>query len=358
MHLDREHEAWLDGESGPSLQWAMEVLVELARRTGADRMVPLSSAHIPGWCGNGHEEAWKGLEELSMGSSMPVTANPSAGQCIDERRRVLERLRPGHHYSFSCAPYLSGNHPARGQHVAWGGRAATAFANSVLGARSEMESLETAAAAAIARLTPLRGLHLEENRQPTIAVQVPAGAQDHALLGWTLSRELCGEVPLLCGARLTFDEARRFAFALNSRGSMPLFRLRRDPLPPAGLETIEVRPEAPISGQEPDLVVLGCPHLSEQDINRWAKRMAGRSPTSTEAWFFTSRLCMDKCPIFGAVLRSRGSMFADTCPLGMAHMMTGRSVACDSPALADCLRGRGIEAFYSPDEELLAHLVR
>ena len=137
-----------------------------------------------------------------------------------------------------------------------------------------------------------------------------------------------------------------------------MFKLRGDTIPPTGLETIEVRPELPSPGPEPDLVILGCPHLSEQDINRWAKKLAGRPSTSTEAWFFTSRLCMDKCPTFGAILRSRGSMFADACPLGLVERISGRSVACDSPALAECLRGRKIEASYSPDEELLSYLVR
>jgi predicted aconitase len=358
MHLEREQEAWLSGEQGPSLQWAMEVLVDLARKTGADRMVPVASVHIPDWCG-GPEEAWSGLKSLTLRSPIPVTANPSTGQCDELRKNLLERLRPGRQYSFSCVPYLSGNHPGKGQHIAWGGRAAVAFANSVLRARSEMESFETAAASAITGLTSMRGLHLEENRRPTIAVQLPrTGVHDHALLGWTLSCELHDEVPVLCGARSTFDEAKRLAFAINSRGSMPLFMLSRNPVPPAGLEAIEVVPELPSPGPEPDLAVMGCPHLSEQGINRWAKRLAGRAPTSTEAWFFTSRLCMDKCPIFGAVLRSRGSIFVDTCPLGMAHMMSGRSVACDSPALAECLRDRGIEAFYSPDEELLTYLAR
>jgi len=359
LHLDRGQERALNGEGGPAREWAMGILVELGDRSGASRLVPVGSVHIPDWCGQRPSEAWTWLKAMAGSASLPVTANPErgGGAAVPERKAVLEALHPRAAYSFSCAPYLSGNHPGRGEIVAWGGRAASSFANSVLGARTEMETFEVAAAAAIAGLVPERGLHLEDNRRPTVAVVVPRGKDaDLPSIGRSLSGRLRGEVPLLCGVAPTFDDAKKLAFALNSRGNVPLFRMQREPAPPEGMRRIEVGPTADDLVAAPDLVVLGCPHLSEQDINRWSKRLAGRSASKVEAWFFTSRLCRDKCPVFGAVLRSRGRVFVDRCPLGMISELRGRTVACDSPALADCLRESGALALYASEREILSIL--
>ena len=39
--------------------------------------------------------------------------------------------------SFTCAPYLLGSAPAKGDQVAWGESNAVVYANSVLGARTQ-----------------------------------------------------------------------------------------------------------------------------------------------------------------------------------------------------------------------------
>jgi predicted aconitase len=226
-----------------------------------------------------------------------------------------------------------------------------------------METFDSALASAITGLTPERGLHLVENRKPTVAVIVTDHEhQDVIALGQHLAKVLPSEVPLICGVKPTFDEAKKLAFSLNSKGTMPLFHLSRNSSPPPGLDRIEIDAgrldHLAFSDLSPDLIVLGCPHLSEQDINRWAKKLAGRSTTRTEVWFFTSRLCLEKCPVFGAVLQARGRMFVDRCPLGMKEEMAGKSVACDSLVLAECLSKAGLKAVYLPDTELLKAMCR
>jgi predicted aconitase len=204
-------------------------------------------------------------------------------------------------------------------------------------------------------------VHLDANRQATLAVVLPpAKEKDYQLLGWDISKKVNGEVPLLCGARPTFDEVKRLALAINSSGNVPLFKMQRNPTPPSGIEAIEVEviETGPKVFREPDLVVLGCPHMSEQDINRWSKRLEGRPRSRTEAWFFTSHLCIDKCPVFGAVLRSRGKIFVDACPLSLKMELKGKTVACESPSLVDCLTDAGIIAHYAPPDKLLSFLTK
>jgi len=60
----------------------------------------------------------------------------------------------------SCTPYLVGNVPGFGEHVAWAESSAVSFANSVLGARTNREGGHSALAAALTGRTAAYGLHL------------------------------------------------------------------------------------------------------------------------------------------------------------------------------------------------------
>ncbi len=336
----------------------MRALTRIGDKEESSRLIPVRSIHIPDWCSNQHSKAWEWLEELSGKSSIPITANPGGlDNSLATRREALENIRPSSTYSCSCTPYLMGNHP--NGVVAWGGRAASAFANSILGARSDLESFESAVASAITGLTPERGLHLDAKRQATIAVRIDGlDGLDYASLGWLLSRQLKNEVPLLCGVKPNFDQAKRLAFSMNADGNMPLFRMQRDNVAALGMESIHldgrvieeaIEVEADFT---PDLAIIGCPHLSEQEINRMSRGISGHRPTSLETWFFTSRLCFDKCPKTGAVLCSRGKMFIDCCPLALRHEIGGRKVVCDSPVLASELAALGIRSRFLPPEPL------
>lgn len=358
MYLDRKQEGALQGERGEAMQWAMEVLVGRGDASGAGRLVPVTSVHIPDWYRHRSAGEWKWLAKTAGKVRLPVTANPGGPDdaLSVARKAALSGLRPDSACSFTCTPYLAGNHPPKGRAAAWGGRAAVAFLNSVLGGRSEAEDFSSAMASTITGLTTERGILLEENRRPTIEVVVTGhGGRDLGLLGRYLSSVVRDQVPVIRGLRLDYDEARGFAFAINGEGRVPLFALR-EAGPSEGLERIEVSaPECraqatgPVS---PDLLIFGCPHLSEQAINRWGRRLAGRRPGRTEAWFFASQLCLDKCPHTGSLLKSRGRVLADMCPLGMTEEMADRTVGCDSPALASCLSAAGIDAGVLSDDEL------
>ncbi len=86
----------------------------------------------------------------------------------------------------TCTPYLAGNLPHFGEHIAWAESSAVCYANSVLGARSNREGGPSALAAALTGRTPAYGYHLDENRQPDLLVEVQAnvaGTQAFGALG-------------------------------------------------------------------------------------------------------------------------------------------------------------------------------
>jgi predicted aconitase len=75
----------------------------------------------------------------------------------------------------TCTPYLAGNLPRFGEHLAWAESSAVCFANSVMGARSNREGGPSALAAALTGRTPAYGMHLDERRSPNVTVEVVEG---------------------------------------------------------------------------------------------------------------------------------------------------------------------------------------
>ncbi|MEM4235218.1 MAG: aconitase X, partial [Candidatus Methanomethylicaceae archaeon] len=184
MYLSREEERMLSGEEGLAVQKAMQLLTALGEVFGAERMVKIESAQIAGVSyGNIGDAGMEFLEDWAdLGGKVRVksTLNP-AGMDLDKwkemgiddeyyqrQMRILKAFeKMGVEITCTCTPYLVGNRPRSGAHVAWSESSAVVFANSVLGARTNREGGPSALAAAITGRTPCYGLHLEDNRVPT-----------------------------------------------------------------------------------------------------------------------------------------------------------------------------------------------
>ncbi|MEM7259337.1 MAG: aconitase X [Pseudomonadota bacterium] len=76
--------------------------------------------------------------------------------------------------SWTCAPYQAGARPSFGAQIAWGESNAVAFANTVLGARTNRYGDFLDIACAIAARAPYYGLHQSENRVATLVIDVIA----------------------------------------------------------------------------------------------------------------------------------------------------------------------------------------
>src|SRR5512145_3318061 len=210
MFLTLEEQQMLAGEYGRATQKAMEILAALGTIFGADRMLLVTSVQISGVSFDNLGEA--GLEFLAEmadgGGKVRVltTLNP-AGMDIEnwqamgidpafarDQQRVIDAYaRMGVVTTCSCTPYLFGNLPHYGEHIAWAESSAVCYANSVLGARTNREGGPSALAAALTGRTPRYGLHLEENRRPGFTVQVNADladTRDFGALGVALGKAI------------------------------------------------------------------------------------------------------------------------------------------------------------------------
>src|SRR5512138_1606926 len=191
MHLTYEEQQMLSGEYGRATQKSMEILTALGTIYAAERMVPVTSVQIAGVSfDNLGEAGLEFLSEMAAGGgrvSVLTTLNP-AGMDIEnwqalgidaefarnQERVIAAYARMGVLTPCSCTPYLFGNVPHFGEHIAWAESSAVCYANSVLGACTNREGGPSALAAALTGFTPAYGLHLEENRRPTLTVDVQA----------------------------------------------------------------------------------------------------------------------------------------------------------------------------------------
>jgi len=324
-------------------QTAVKLLVSLGELYGAERLIPVTSAHVAGasykLIG---DPGLDFLEDFAKDArvAVPTTVNPlgtdlrqwrelGVPEAFAEKQARVARAYEamGARPVYSCTPYLLGVRPARGEHVAWAESNAVCFANSVLGARTNREGGPSALAAAVVGATPDYGLHRDEARQPTILFDVRAKLEGigFSLVGLLAGKETGDGVPYFRGFRATEEDLKWLGAAVASSGSVGMFHLER--VTPEwrtartkGLRTVRVTEEDLeqvrahyTSGTEAELIALGSPQLSPQELRAIAA-LVDRRPPRIPVWVFTSRIVRDACPDAVRVIEEQGGrVLADTC---------------------------------------------
>jgi predicted aconitase len=316
--LSPEERTLADGRSGASM--AMRIVAASARLLGAQRLIPIASAHIDGALYHGDSGTLFAERLVEGGARVAVRATLNVGALdlmgcsrvlLEEPQRGMA-LRMMHAYrqlgceqSWTCAPYQAGHRPAFGSDVAWGESNAVVFCNSVLGARTNRYGDFLDIACAIVARAPDYGLHRAENRRATLVFDVSALPASFLrseiawpVLGSLYGREVGNSVGVIAGVQEHpgEDAMKAFGAAAASSGAVGLFHI-------AG-----VTPEAPdmasaLGGREPESVIrvtrdmvagaqarlstaetprsinavaIGSPHLSIDEFDRLERLIGGR----------------------------------------------------------------------------------
>ena len=389
MRLTGEQRRLLDGGRGEMVARMMKLLVRLGEAYGADRMIPIASAQVSG-------VSYKSIGEPGMRLLLDIAAagvkvqvltflNP-AGMDLEawrklgiprafaaEQKRIMAAFRQlGAVTSATCTPYLAGNLPRFGEHLAWAESSAVSFANSVIGARTNREGGPSALAAAICGCTPDYGLHREENRRPSVVVKVETALRsraDFGALGYRVGERVKNGIPLFAGVSAARpDDLKALGAAMAASGAVALYHV--DGVTPEarlvetrGLESFAVkrrdlnrvferlntyrkpskRTKKRGRGKlRPDIIVTGCPHASLADIIALARRLQGRK-LRTPLWICTSRAARKSAEQMGlcqTIEAAGGRVVADTCMVvsPMEEMGYG-TTAVDSAKAAHYLPG-------------------
>lgn len=342
MRLTKAQRRLLE-EGTDAQRQAMRILLTVGKLADADRLSPITNAHVSGasfkMIGDPGLEF---LEDLARDARVvvPTTVNPlgtdleqwqdlgvPAAFAEKQARIAAAYTRMGVRPTFSCTPYHLGVRPALGEHVAWAESNAVCFANSVLGARTNRESGPSALASALVGATPDYGLHTEEGRRPTVVVTVAFRPRDldFALIGLVAGQRVGDGLPFFRGFRGSEADLKWLGAALASSGICGMFHLE-GVTPEArrashrGLPTIAITRRdlsearrAYTDGTDADLIALGSPQLSSEELREIARRV-GRTPPRIPVWVFTSRAVRDANPDAVAALEGLGGrVLADTC---------------------------------------------
>ena len=394
MYLTREEEKMLTGEYGHAAQKAMEILLALGKIYDADRMIEIKSAQISGVSyRNIGEEGLEFLLELAEDGRVrvPTTLNP-CGMDLERWRemgipedfaenqlRVIDAYRRlGIQVTLTCTPYLAGNEPGFGDHIAWSESSAIIYANSALGARTNREGGPSALAAAIAGRTPLYGLHLEEQRLPTIEVHAPQIKDEFeaAALGYLVGKIIGEGVPMFRGVGVpSRDQLKALGAGLACSGGIALFHI--EGATPEALRNPRMRAKERIEIDEkdvldemsalsddvdPDLIFIGCPHASIEEMTSLYLLLDGRR-VKRRVWILASRSVKAQAEKLGLDRRLRElgvEIFCDTCPVVAPIRRIGiGSVATNSSKAAYYLRNLGrVKVMLKPLRELVEDALR
>ncbi len=349
MYLTEKEQRMLGGEEGYAVKKSMEILVALGDIYGAERLIKVGSVQVAGV--SYHNLGDAGLEflnELAKDGKVKVltTLNP-AGMDLENWRQlgiseefagkqnmVIDAFKKmGILISCTCTPYLIGNLPRYGEHIAWSESSAVTFANSVIGAKTNREGGPSALAAAFVGKTPCYGLHLDENRAPNIHVDVNAGLKkfsDWGALGYSVGKKAENKIPYITGIKdAELDELKSFCASVVTYGAKPLFYMKgltpgaESHQPPKEKVTVEdgdiKKAYENINDDVTDieLVCIGCPHCSIKEIAEIARLLEGKkiSP-NTEFWVASSRSAKQLADARGytEIIEHAGGKFAcDTC---------------------------------------------
>ncbi len=349
MHLTKNEKKMLDGKEGYAAKKSMEILVALGDIYGAEKLIKVGSVQVAGV--SYHNLGDAGLEflnELAKDGKVKVltTLNP-AGMDLEDWRElgideefarkqnlVIDAFRKmGILISCTCTPYLIGNLPRYGEHIAWSESSAVTFANSVIGAKTNREGGPSALAAAFVGKTPYYGLHLDKNRIPETHVEVTAKLSkfsDWGALGYCVGKQVPNKIPYITGIKdVSLDELKTFCASVVTFGSKPLFYMKgitpasekhKPPKEKIILEEKDVREayEAINDDVEKiDFVCIGCPHASIKEIAKIADLLKNKTISlNTEFWVATSRSMKqlaDKRGYTEVIEKAGGKFACDTC---------------------------------------------
>lgn len=305
------------GEFGPGTQRAMDLLVKYGDAFDAETFAPISYGHISyDFC---PEEFWNLMTEGVEKTPHRVTTHPSyspeiwekwglplAGNWAGEHERKLKRyMELGWLRTETCAEYLLGIMPGKGDIVSMGGSCMQVANNSLFGARVDRMGILISLAAAVCGRTPLMGLLLPENRHARHMVElVDMDVNDWTMahyhcLGYYIGDQVPGFQPVVVNGLppdLSFDFARALVISMPTSGSVTLGHI------------VGTTPEAPtleaaLGGNKPEHVIrvgkremtqtwerlnvwdddvvehvaFGCPHATIDEIGRIAGLVEGKA---------------------------------------------------------------------------------
>jgi predicted aconitase len=396
--FDRE---LLAGAHGGDAGFAMRLLVRFAEAVDARSFIDIEAAHIDGCLYHGRASLDFVERMIDLGGKVrvPTTLNVGSVDLIHPElfrgtrehaesgaRLMRAHIALGCAPTFTCAPYQTAWRPRFGAQIAWGESNAIAFANSVIGARTNRYGDFIDLCCAMTGRAPAYGLHLAENRAARAVVDIVSIPEDWddeqvaVAVGLTIGRRCGGLVPAIVGlpTGISEDDLKALGAAAASSGAVALFHVVGVTPEAPDLETAcgGLTPELRLQMTAEDLreaarllssaadgaslgaVSLGTPHFSIDQFARLMPLIDGERPV-IDIFVNCSRATLDELRMRGWEKRlsaARVTLVADTCVYVSALMRADvGTIMTNSGKCAYYAPGNlGVEIVYGSLAECIA----
>jgi predicted aconitase len=375
IKLTQEEREILAGGRGRLQQKALENIVSYARALGAEELCRVTKATLglgaqPYLDTIGSDDYNRIFSRVYMCTDevLDMNNNRFSDQCFcmtctencdsedyeevgqtrdffEKNSRFLDIARKaGVSMASTCAPYLVGWLPLKGEHFVTTESSNAMFCNSLLGACGNPDGIEAAAWSAICGRTPKWGLHCAESRHATHEFRIEcraATATDWDVIGYTIGRLLpAGGLPIITGrfAYPTLVEVKQlFASIATTSGAVMCHILGMTPEAPTmeiatgGKGVLDIIAVTERDYRESlemlcdggsgaiDMVSLGCPHYTLEEIQDVARSLHGRKVkdgVKLHIWTaYPIRKMAEASGHLAVIEQAGGRLLSSSCPI-------------------------------------------
>ena len=359
MELPDRLASMLAGDEGLTRQKAARLVVDLAKTAGAKGFINVNHSHVSGVSViTGGHGLRRFLADLAGEGSVVIPTTLNSAGCDKRKMEEMDIDYPdfleqqfeiimayeslGIESSLSCTPYDRGVEDEAG-YASWAESNAVAFSNSWTDLITNRESGLSALATALTGFAPEWGLHLEENRVPNIVVDVDCELltlSDWSVLGDWIGKQVrpdwkipYGPMPFIRGlpSYISFASKKALTAAAANYGCPMLWAEGHTATPHLTgeeeslkftAEDLAIRYEELAPKGQVDLIVIGCPQASLEEIRITASAVRSHSEMGfkipdNRLWVFTSGYNYDLAEADGSIgiLEESGAVILrDTCP--------------------------------------------
>ena len=312
--LSENDHAYLKGDHGDVAKAAMETICVMAAVENASSLIDVDRGHIDG-CILAHDANLIFAERMAeLGAKVIISTTINAisvdrenwqNSGLDEdfgkraSRLADAYIEMGVKPTFTCAPYLLADKPQLGENIGWSESNAVIFANTVLGARTQKHPDYLDLFIAITGRAPSVGMYSTLGRKARVKIEVTIpqkwSSDDEVLwplIGWLAGKLSPDSVPLITGLEHlspTIDDLKSLCAAFGTTSGAPMLHILGQ-TPESSNQNAEQLPIHLINPEnlkdawfelnrgleKIDLVAVGSPHASIEEIRKISALFAGR----------------------------------------------------------------------------------
>ncbi|HET6516909.1 MAG TPA: aconitase X catalytic domain-containing protein [Nitrosopumilaceae archaeon] len=307
MELTKDEGAALKGEKGETFELAYRILVATGEAINADRLVPISWAHLSGvnynTIGDAGEEFLSKISNDAkvavkttlnpMGFDIDSVSNYNLDQNFIEKQQSIRESyeRMGVTPSFSCIPYEIYALPDKGTQVSFAESNAAIYANSIGHLKTNKESAFSALASALTGKSPYSDLRKDDVPNLTIRMKIQQPNElTFGLLGFFAGKVADSSVSISGVKELDKRSCKSLCGGMGTSGTCGKFVLSEEETSEKvdfdEKEMQKIHDELN-TADNGDLITLGSPQLGLEEISDLSSMLKNKS--------FKKR-CMVFCP--------------------------------------------------------------